>query len=168
MKHIIEGIILEQHCDCDIITFLDTSKYIDAVGIIIENPMLQIFPPNWDKYFSIKYNTNAVTLIRPEHINHNTLPSGVYHFIQSICPNDKLKNEFCYLNICKELNRISKLACEYLEDDESLEKLFEIKMSLEVAQDLVGYGEVHKGTNLYNTAVKMLSILENKKDCDIC
>lgn len=169
MKHIISNVILEQsRKDCNIISFLDTSKYLD---IEVTNPMLQIAPPNWSKYYNISYNMNAITLIRPEHINHQTLPSGVYHFIQSVCPNDKVKEEFCYLQICNELKCIAELACFYMDNEDykkNLVKLYDLELQLKMAQSLVNKGEVKKGTELYNIGVKKLNSLENKKDCDLC
>lgn len=162
MKHKIEGGIIEQ-CKCNIISFLDTSEYIE--GLEVTNPILQIFPPDWDKYFSIKYNLNGITILRPEHINHGSFPDGIYHFIQSICPNDKLINKFCYLNICCTRKHLASLICDYMNNEDKLEELYKLKMQLESSQDLVELGEVKKGTELFKITRKSLNRL---KPCNIC
>ena len=158
--------MIEQDCDCNIITFLDTSIY--NTDLAPENLMLQIAPPNWSSYYSINYNKEAITLIRPSHIAHSTLPSGIYHIIQSAKPNDKVFIKCCYLNVCNELKEITELACICIDEDESLEELFELKMGLEAAQSLVYSGETVKGKNLYTTIVSKLKIISSKKNCEIC
>ena len=97
-KHKISGLILEQHCDCSKILYLDTSKYLNFPEPC--NNIIQITFPNWDNYYTIPYNMNGITILKPELFNHNSFPSGIYQFIQSVSPNDKVKYSYCYLNIC--------------------------------------------------------------------
>lgn len=160
MKHKIEGTIIET-CNCEIISFLDTSEYVE--GVEITNPMMQIFPPNWDTYFSLEYNTNSITVFKPEHIGHGSFPSGVYHFKQSICPNDKVLNEFCYLNICCERNEIAELYCGA--SDETVEDLVDYSIKLDIAQKLVAKGKVKEGSELYNIIRKKLNKLSSCETC---
>lgn len=154
-KNIVKGSFLDQ-CDCDVIPFLDTSDYLPNV----KNPILKIFPPNWDNYINIPYNLNAITLIKPKLIRHNFLPGGVYHITQSVCPNDKSFKEYCYLHICLDMECLKEIVCED-QSEETLEKVFTLKMQLEAAQDLVASCDVEKGTELYNTTVEQIKKLQN-------
>jgi hypothetical protein len=155
-SNIVQGSFLEQ-CDCDIISFLDTSTYLPN----ITNPILRIFPPNWSEYINIPYNLNQITLITPGLLKHSTLPSGVYKIIQSVCPNDKSFKEYCYLQICKDLQCLKEIVCEYSEDEIIMNKVFTLKMQLEAAQDLVYECDVNKGTELYNITVNQIKDLKN-------
>jgi len=159
-KNILSGSIIEQ-CDCNVIAFLDTSEYLGSVT----NPILRIYPPNWSDYVNIEYNMNAITLIRPSHIKHNSLPSGVYHFTQSVCPNEKVFREFCYLNVCREYECLQEILCNS-EDKE--EKVFKLKMQLDFAQRLVQDCDTKRGLELYNTAVKEIQSLLKDNKCNNC
>lgn len=157
-KNIVKGSILEQ-CDCNVIPFLDTSEYLPDVT----NPILRIYPPNWDKYINIPYNLNAITLITPSLIRHTSLPAGVYHITQSVCPNEKSFTDFCYLHVCPDMECLKEIVCDMVDDEDVLEEVFKLKMQLEAAQDLVQSCDVDKGTELYNTTVKQI-----KKLKDVC
>jgi len=128
MKSTLTYTILEQ-CDCNIISFLDTSEYEGDVT----NLVLKIFPPDLNSYVNINYNQNAITLIKPEIIKHSSLPSGIYTFVQSICPNEDTEVTSCYLHVCKEREDIKKLAC----DDANLEALSNLLFYLDIAQGIV-------------------------------
>lgn len=158
-KNNLSSTIIEQ-CDCNIISFLDTSEYLPD----ITNPILRITPPNFTNYKNIEYNLNAITVIKPEHLYKNCLEGGVYHFVQSVCPNDKVQLEFCYLHICNELDQLNNVVCNNFEDEEILEKVFDLKMKLEVAQRLVKNCDVRKGTEMYNIVVENIK----KLDCKDC
>ena len=123
-------------------------------------PILRIFPPDFDSYGQIEYNMTGVSFIRPEHIKHSNLPSGLYTFVQSICPNDKTEVKTCYLHVCPERCKLSKLACE---DDN--EKITDLWFQLEVAQSMVEECP-EKACQLFEEIKKEISKLEN--DCNIC
>ena len=162
-KHKISGLILEQHCNCDKMLYLDTSEYLTFPEPC--NNILQITFPNWDNYYTIPYNMNAITILKPELFNHNSFPSGIYEIIQSVSPNDIIKHSFCYLNICCELQRIIKLSSDICDED-LLETLFNLRFQFITAQDLIYAGYNQQGIELYNVSVKQLDKLE--KPCDIC
>jgi hypothetical protein len=132
--------ILEQ-CDCNIIAVLDTSKYEGD----ITNPVLRVFPPDLNQYVNLQYNQSATTLIRPELIKFSSLPSGIYKFVQSICPNEDTEVESCYLQVCKEREDIKKLIC----DDKDIEELTELLYILDIAQGVVSECP-NKATELLN------------------
>lgn len=158
-RHKIEGLIIET-CNCDLITFLDTSIYRE--GVDVTNPILRIYPPNWDNYINIEYNLNAITLIRPEHLAHSSLPDGVYHFVQSVCPNESTEVSFCYLNTCNKENELTDLACVEENREEVVNLLFELKLAKEIT---VNCG-VKEGIEMYNTICKKVEKLKNK--CKTC
>lgn len=160
MKHELSFEILEQK-DCNILSLLDTSIYLEDVPIT--SPIIKIFPPNWDKYISLPLVRSQINLIRPSNIRYKTFPGGIYSIEISICPNAKVYHKQCYLHICNELKLISQLAC----DSDNYEELFDIRMKLETAQDMVYDGNVKEGTTLYNIAVKELNKIK-QKDCGIC
>lgn len=145
MKSILTHTILEQ-CDCNAIVFLDTSEYQGDVT----SPILRIFPPDLNSYVNINYNLNAITVIKPEHIKFSSFPSGVYRFIQSICPNADTEVETCYLNVCNERDAIKKIAC----DDQKLEELADLLFYLDIAQGIVN--------ECKDKAIEILQIVQDK------
>ena len=154
MKHNISGEILES-CNCDRIIFIDTSKYLAEVT----NPLLRIYPPNWNKYVDIQYNVSAITLIEPKHIKHATFPDGAYRIIQSVCPNSKTEVGFCYFNTCNLMSNLKNQIAENIDDEEKLEELFAQKMYLDSVKDL----EPEKANEIYNNVSNAL-----KKMCNVC
>jgi len=163
MEHTISGSIVEQ-CDCCVLAFMDTSEYMDTVETT--NPVLQIYPPNWNSYVNIPYNINGITLIRSKHLKIGSIPSGLYHFKQSVCPNEETEVSSCYLNICPEIKKIENAACLHQDDEEKLEELYDLKMDLEIAQGMVNNSncDTEKAIKLFNDAVKDIDKLNNE-DC---
>lgn len=141
--------ILEQ-CDCDIITFLDTSTY----AVEPDNAILRIFPPDFNSYYSIRYNPQQITLIRASSLRHECLPSGLYHIVQSVCPNEATEVESCYLHVCPERDRIMQLACE-----DPSEELSDLLMELDIAQRLAKE-HPKKGIELLNKVKERLDEIE--------
>ena len=144
MKSELTYTILEQ-CDCNIITFLDTSTYVGEAT----NPVLRIFPPDMDTYSTMPYNKEAITLIKPSHLRFKSLTSGLYTFVQSICPNEQTEVTTCYLNVCNERDEIKKMACD-CPTDELVDLLFE----LDIAQGIV--------SECPEKGVELLKIVRNK------
>jgi len=161
----ISGSIIEQ-CDCSVMPFLDTSTYLDSS----DNAILEITPPNWTTFARVAYHMNAITLIRPSDIKHASFTDGVYHFKQSVCPNDKTAVEWCYLNVCCAKERLKKLACQYLDTDEKLSDILDIKFGLQIAQEMMNDDSCDKSKviDLYNTLCKQIDSLENANECDNC
>lgn len=143
-------------CDCNIITFLDTTEYVNEP----ENPILRIYPPDFESYGQIEYNTNAITLIKPPHIKHGCLPGGLYTFIQSIKPNIKTEYSTCYLHVCNELERLKNLAC----CDEA-EGVVDIYIELLIAQKMANDCP-EKAVELYNISKDKIDKLEKLKNCN--
>jgi hypothetical protein len=157
------SIIRDDSGDCCVMLFLDKSEYlVDA-----KNPILNITPPNFTDYISLEYNMNAITILKAENIGFETFSSGIYKFEHSVCPNDKVKRSFCYLNICEEIACINRLKCE--EDDEKiLEELVNLYFEFQIAQDSVNLCSVNQALCTYNIAKKKLENLINKSQCDVC
>ena len=162
-KHELSGSIVEQ-CDCCVLAFMDTSQYSEEVEVT--NPILQIYPPNWNKYVNVPYNVNGMTYIRGKHLKIGGLPSGLYHIKQSVCPNEKTEVESCYLNICPEMDKIKNAACIHSEDEEKRSELHDLMMDLKVAQGMITGGncDAEKAIKLFNDAVKDIDKLNNE-DC---
>ena len=157
MQHNISGQILAQeaNCDCNKIIFIDTSTYQAEV----DNPLLRICPPNWNKYVDVQFNVSAITVLEPKHIKHASFPDGAYHIIQSVCPNGKTEKSFCYFHTCCLKEQLNEKICDNLDNKEELEKLFEYKMNLDILNDI----PVEEATTLYNNTKKQLN-----KMCDEC
>lgn len=156
MKHNISGIILEQqdNCDCNKIIFIDTSKYQAEVT----NPLLRIYPPNWDKYIDVQFNVSAITILEPKHIKHVTFPDGSYRIIQSVCPNEKTEVGFCYFHTCSLEETLCKMISENIDDEDKLEELFTQKMYLDSVKKL----DPIKATEVYNNVANKLKNICNE------
>lgn len=157
MKSLIKSFVIPS-TDCKTISIVDTSIYNNEIPVT--DSIFRITLPNSTKYVDVVYVPSSVT-----HINSNTLkftntldfenliclPDGVYHIRQSICPNDKLYNEYMYLNVCNLYNKIVDCACSLVCEDPKLIKLAQLKMDLSIAQDLVNIcGNEIKGVTIYN------------------
>lgn len=154
MKNIISGSIIVQN-DPNIIAFLDTSKYLEGA----KNFILKITPPNWSSYVNIEYNKEAITLIKPEHLKLDCLPSGIYHICQSVCPNELTEVCICYLNANIELQELNELACEYIEQDKDLEGLYDLRWEIDVAQGIANECP-EKAATLFNIIRKKIDKLK--------
>lgn len=151
MKHQLNFTIANQ-VSCDSILLFDTSVYL---AITPTDPILYITPPNSVTEVSMAFNISQATNITCDHV---VLTSGVYKLRLSVCPNATLFVEKSYLRICDELEKIRSLVCEGKD-------VVEVKMMLEVAQDLVWSGEVAKGIEIYNLTVKKIKALEGCITC---
>lgn len=143
--------VLEQiDCECEVISILDTSEYLHEA----ENPILRVFPPDFHQYVDLRFNIKGVTVIKSAHIKHNTLPGGLYKFVQSIKPNDKTEKEIYYLHVCPLKQEIVNQACNCNKDlSEYTDMLFE----LDLAQLMVNECEV-KALEIYKQIKRKLCV----------
>ncbi len=151
MKHELNFTIAKQ-VSCDSILLFDTSKYLSVEPT---NPILYITVPNSSVEVDMPFNLSQATNITSSHV---VLMSGVYKFRLSVCPNATLYIEKSYLRICDELAIIRDLVCEGKD-------VVEVKMMLEVAQDLVWCDQISKGIELYNLTVNKLKSLQGCMTC---
>lgn len=147
---------------------LDTSVYNSDISI--DNPILRITIPNFEKFVDIPYIPN--TIIR---FNNNTLfsdkscnlSSGLYKIVQSVCPNDILQKTHYFFHSAKEYQELAELVCQYRSDNDkvNIEKVWELKMQLDEVQDLATVCACpDKAVSLYNIVVKEIERM--KRDCN--
>ncbi len=165
MKSVIKSNAL--FLDCEYLTIIDTSEYNPDVPI--ENPILRIELPNFNKYVDIPYTPKAVNNINSNLLKLTTtkcdLPSGVYTITQSICPNDKLSTTYSVLNVCPDMKTLGCALCDVGSSDPDKYKEFhELLMSLDIAKFLIEKcNNLTDGVELYNITSKKISKL---KDCN--
>ena len=131
-----------QVLDTRYLTITDFSVY--NTELPVTNTLYRITLVNFNQYVDIPYvpntamniNSNLLKLTAGAYDDLCEIPSGLLHISQSVCPNDKLLFEYHFLNIAPELKKIADSVCCYKEDPDKLDKLWDLKQSLEVAKSL--------------------------------
>ncbi len=154
-----------QVLDVRYLTITDFSIY--NTDIPVTSSIYRITIPNFNKYVDVSYTPGTAININSNLLNLTTtrtvgglacLPSGLWTINQSVCPNDKLFNEYYFFNISPDLVELATAVCCNKEDEDILEKLWDIKMNFELAKTLAEEcGDTKKAIALYNQAAKQLA-----------
>lgn len=159
---------------CEHIVLTDMSQYNPDVPIT--DAQINITIPNFNKFVTISYNPKNVTIVNSIMLKLSDtidcLPSGLYEFRFSVCPNDKLFKVQYFLNICTELKRIADIACDIINNcstcslshlkETDLEKLYFIRQGFLTAKDMAEQDCAdckEKAIWMYNELVKQLNNL---------
>ncbi len=174
MKTVLNHIVLSEISDCKTFTLIDKSVYVTPPQVT--SAQYRITIPNFNAYVDVAYTPNQAITINSNILKlSNTpfqeqlvcLPSGLYIIRQSICPNDKLFIEKKYFNICNELNSLSALACEALQDcKKDLSTIYKLYQNFYIAKDVIETCDECKGITLYNETLKELQSLTDTNCCN--
>lgn len=163
------GLQYIENKDENFMYLLDTSVY--NTDVPVDNPILRITPPNFNKYIDIPYKPSTIIRFNNDTLfadHSSNLSSGLYKIIQSVCPNDILQVTHYFFHRVKEYKQLAKMACYFREkgDEDGLLKIFELKMYLDEVQNLLDECEcIDKAIELYNVVVKRISILDRDCNC---
>ena len=162
-----------QVLDLRYLTIYDFSQY--NTDIPTTNSVYRITIPNFNKYVDLSYVPNTTLNVGANLLQLSNvwdpallpvLPSGLYTINQSVCPNDKLVNEYVFFNIAVELKRIALAVCEFSDNKEKLAKLFDLKNQFELAKMLAeDCCRSKEATTLFNLALKALNLISSDCDC---
>lgn len=86
------------------ILLADTSVY--NPDLQIENSYLEVTPPGFSGFIQVLYIPESIIVLTAQNLKLasglEALPSGIYHVLQTIKPNDRLKKEFLFLHASQE------------------------------------------------------------------
>jgi hypothetical protein len=165
-------IAVNNYKTCKSIVFIDASDYnpdveITQAKVIVDTPMgyscdLSFYPKKINKF-----NSNSLKITNVTNTNQLTsLPSGLYKFNFSICPNEQIKQTVNYFNVCIELKQLADIVCCLNESEEK--ELTHIKKLIENLHYVKTYAEicndVKKAKKLYDYTVKEINRL-SKAGC---
>lgn len=146
---------IEDYRTATTVTFIDQTLYNPDTPI--KTPILKVVIPYFNKFVELDYKPNQVNFVNSYVLNlgstNDCLPDGQWKFELSICPNDKLKQEFTYYNISNAMRKIADLLCED-SSDEMLDKMLKFKEQLQTVQLLV---DVNRANHLYTFIWKELN-----------
>lgn len=156
---------------CKNILFIDSSTYNEDV--VIDNPIVEVNTPmgynvilNYYPKQINKFNSNSFKItktLNPD--NLTSLPSGLYTFTFSICPNDKIKHTVNYFNVCNEVKALASQICclDTCNDKELFDKIKELIDNLHYVKTFAELcNDVKKAQALYNLTVKEINKLKLK------
>ena len=156
-----------QVLDLRYLTITDFSTY--NTDIPVTSSIYRITVPNFNQYVDIPYtpgtainiNSNLLNLTATRRVSGLAcLPSGLWIINHSVCPNDKVFIEYYFFNIAPDLKELANAVCCNKEDEEIIDKLWDIKQSFELAKILAeDCGDTKKAIALYNQAAKQLANL---------
>lgn len=114
MKSSLNGLILSDYKQDNSLVFIDMSIYNTLLPI--DEPTLTITTPYSISPIPIFYNTKGNTVITTITLQRDTtisqIPCGLYKFKQTICPHDKLFNEFWYVHVGATKQKVATLYCK--------------------------------------------------------
>jgi len=114
MKSTLNGLIISDYKQDNSLVFIDMSVYnpilpIDEATLTITTPYsINPIPI----FYNVKGNTIITTITLERDTTMSQIPCGLYKFKQSICPHDKLYNEFWYVHVGGAKQKVAKLYCK--------------------------------------------------------
>ena len=111
-RSIIQGKILSDFKSDTSLVFVDFSIYNKQIAI--QEPTLTIFTPYSTMPVSVPYITIGNTILTTLNFKDteiSQIPCGLYKIKQSICPHDKLFNEFWYVHTSVSQKEIAEAYC---------------------------------------------------------
>ncbi len=146
---------------CEEFALIDLSVY--NPDIPVENAYLEVLVPDLPAPVRLNYTVSGVTVLTTQNLKLSEgcteIPSGLYVIVQTIKPNDRLRETHYVFNTIPERKMLACLVSEYIRECKDLDMLFEIHASLDIVERLAKEAYCAEANKLFNTASNKLHSL---------
>lgn len=161
----------------DTLIVLDKSNYLD----LPQKPLLDVTLPGFTGYIEVPYKTGGISVYNSDAFNLTVpqdgdciapLPDGVYTLTMKICPYDEFFTTRYHLKSSTFNIAYQELLLKYEDNDscwaqkELQQMIMDIDILIQSAKAEVNRGNVQRATDKYKAAVKKLTSVNNKLNCN--
>lgn len=160
-----------KHCkqDATIFPLIDLSLY--NPDIVTENAYLEVTVPGFSYAVEVPYLVGGVTMLTTQSLRLSSsiteLPAGLYVVVQTIKPNDKLRETHYLYNTIPYRIELAKRVKQAVRDGEDMKKLYELTAGLDLVEMLAKQSCCAEAAKLFNLIANELETcaecVSNKK-----